>query len=136
LKVYFKELKVSTSSRAELVDVTREVEQAVAESGVVNGVCLIHAPHATAAIIANEREEGLMKDLLAKLQRDYPRGAGWAHDLVDDNANAHLASAFIGSSRAFPVRGGKLLRGTWQNLFLVELDGPRSRRVVVEVLGE
>jgi len=136
LKVSFKEIRVSTSSRAELVDVTREVEQAVAESGVLNGICLIHAPHATAAIIANEHEAGLMKDILTKLQRDYPRGAGWAHDLVDDNANAHLASAFIGSSRAFPVKEGRLLRGTWQNLFLVELDGPRSRRVVVEVLGE
>ena len=136
MKVFFKELRVSTSSLAELVDITYEVERAVAESGVVNGICLIHAPHATAAIIANEHEAGLMKDVLTKLQRDYPRGAGWMHDRIDDNANAHLASAFIGSSRTFPVKDSRLVRGTWQNIFLVEMDGPRSRRVVVEVLGE
>lgn len=136
MKVFFKELKVSTSQLYELVDITRQVEEAVRESGVVNGICLIHAPHATAAIIANEHEAGLMQDILNKLKSDYPRGAGWLHDRVDDNASAHLASAFIGSSRTFPVMDGRLVRGTWQNIFLVELDGPRSRRVLVEVMGE
>jgi len=136
LKVVFKELRVSTSNLTELVDITRQVEEAVRESGVVNGLCLVYAPHATAAIVANEHEAGLMRDILNKLQQEYPRGAGWLHDRIDDNANAHLASAFIGSSRTFPVMDRRLVRGTWQNIFLVEMDGPRSRRIVVEVLGE
>ncbi|MCX8205164.1 MAG: secondary thiamine-phosphate synthase enzyme YjbQ [Candidatus Nezhaarchaeota archaeon] len=136
MKVFFKELRLTTSKRTELVDVTSEVELAIAESKVVNGLCLIHAPHATAAIVANENEAGLLKDMLSKLQQDYPRGAGWEHDRVDDNADAHLASAFIGSSRVFPVKDGRLVRGAWQNVFFVELDGPRGRRVIVEVLGE
>jgi len=136
LKVFFKELRVATSQLYELVDITRQVEETVRESGVNNGICLIHAPHATAAIIANEHEAGLMQDMLSKIKSDYPRGAGWLHDRIDDNASAHLASAFIGSSRTFPVMNGRLVRGTWQNIFLVEMDGPRSRRVLVEVLGE
>lgn len=136
MKVFFKELRLNTSKTIEVVDLTREVEGAVAESGVANGICLIHAPHATAAIVSNENEAGLLRDIASKLQQDYPRGAGWMHDRIDDNASAHLASAFIGSSRIFPVREGRLVRGAWQNVLFVELDGPRSRRVIVEVLGE
>ena len=137
MKVYFKELTLSTSKRLELVDITYEVERVVAESGIRNGICLIHAPHATAAIIANEHESGLMRDILTKVEEDYPRDGRWLHNRIDDNAAAHLGSAFISSTRIFPVRDGRIVRGTWQNIFLLEMDGPRSfRRVVIEVMGE
>ncbi len=137
MKVFFRELTLSTKELFDLVDITREVEEAVSESGVSNGMCLVYAPHATAAIVVNEHESGLMKDILRKVQNLFPRGAGWLHDRIDDNAHAHLGSALISSSRIFPVRGRRLVRGTWQNIFLLEMDGPRaSRRVVIEVLGE
>lgn len=137
MKVFFRELALSTKELFDLVDITREVEEAVSESGVSNGICLVYAPHATAAIVVNERESGLMKDILRKVQDLFPRGAGWLHDRIDDNAHAHLGSALISSSRIFPVRGRRLVRGTWQNIFLLEMDGPRaSRKVVIEVLGE
>jgi len=137
MKVYFKDITLRTSKSVELVDITREVEGVVTESGVKNGMCLVYAPHATAAIVVNEHERGLMDDIVAKVREDYPRDGRWKHNLIDDNAAAHLASAFISSSRIFPVRDGRLVRGTWQNIFLLELDGPRSyRRVVVEVMGE
>lgn len=137
MKVYFKELTLSTNNRFEVIDLTKEVEEAVRESGVKNGLCVIHAPHATVAIIANEAEPGLMKDyidLIKELTRpDYE----WRHNIIDNNAHAHLASAIIGSTRCIPVRNGRLERGTWQNIMLVELDGPRTmRRVIIEVLGE
>jgi len=136
LKVYFKELKISTSGRYELVDITSEVERAVNDSGIKNGVCLVFAPHATAAIVANEHETGLMEDILTKIQEEYPRNGKWLHNRIDDNAAAHLASAFISSARIFPVKNGYLIRGTWQNIFLVEMDGPRSiRRIVIEIIG-
>ena len=136
MRVYFKEITVRTQRRRELLDITHEVERAVAESGISNGLCLVFAPHATAAIIANEHERGLMNDILRKLGEDYPEDGKWEHNLIDDNAAAHLASAFVGSARLFPVKEGRLVRGTWQNIFLVELDGPRAvRRVVVEVVG-
>ncbi len=137
LKVYFKELTIRTQRRRELVDITNEVERAVVESGVTNGMCLVFAPHATAAIIANEHERGLVNDMLRKFAEEFPDDSEWEHNRIDDNAAAHLASAFVGSARIFPVKEGRLVRGTWQNIFLVELDGPRaSRKVVVEVMGE
>lgn len=136
LRVHFKELNISTNSRYELVDITSEVERAVKESGIKNGICLIFAPHATAAIVANEHESGLMRDILTKIQEEYPRDGKWLHNRIDDNAAAHLASAFISSARIFPVRNGYLIRGTWQNIFLVEMDGPRSmRKIVIEIMG-
>mgnify|MGYP001772874562 CR=1 FL=1 len=136
MKVYFKEVTLRTQKRRELVDITHLIEQVVAESGVTDGMCLVFAPHATAAIIANEHERGLMNDILKKLGEDYPEDGKWEHNVIDDNAAAHLASAFVGSSRIFPIKGGKLVRGTWQNVFLVEMDGPRAaRRVIIEVMG-
>lgn len=137
MKVYVKEVTLSTRSAFELVDITHHVEAAVEESGVKNGICLVFAPHATAAIIANEHELGLMDDMLTLIKRLYPRGAGWKHDRIDDNAHAHLGSALIGADRVFPVVNGRLVRGTWQNIFLVEMDGPRSRRrILIEIMGE
>jgi secondary thiamine-phosphate synthase enzyme len=88
------------------------------------------------ATIVNENESGLTKDIVKKIQQDFPRGASWLHDMADDNEDAHLASSFIGPTRILLVRDGKLVRGTWQNMFLLELDGPGTRRVSVEVMDE
>jgi len=137
VKVYFRELKLSTTEKLQLVDITRQVEEIVKESGVVNGVCLIFAPHATAAIIMNERESGLIQDILTKVKELTEPERSWKHNLIDDNAHAHIGSVLLGSDKALPIRNGKLVRGVWQNIFLLELDGPRTERtVVVEVLGE
>jgi secondary thiamine-phosphate synthase enzyme len=135
LKVYFDTLEVSTSKRVELVNITRQVEEVVGRSGVRDGLCLVFAPHATAAVIANEDERGLKEDIVEWLEENFPRDGKWRHNLVDNNASAHLASAFTSSCRVFPVKDGELVRGTWQSIFLVEMDGPRRRKVVVEVLG-
>ncbi len=135
-RVYVGEIVLSTSRRFQLVDITGRVEDIVSKSGVRNGMCLVYAPHATAAIIANEHEPGLMDDILDEVRRLFPPNEPWRHNRIDDNAHAHLGSAIIGASRIFPVINGRLVRGTWQNIFLVEMDGPRSRRrVVVEVMG-
>jgi secondary thiamine-phosphate synthase enzyme len=136
MKVYFQDFHASTRNRTELVDVTGSVEEIVRKSEIKNGLCIIHSVHSTTAIIVNEHEQGLTRDIVKKIQQDYQKGAGWLHDTVDDNADAHLASSFIGSTRIFPIRNGGLERGTWQSIFLLELDGPRSRRIVVEVMGE
>jgi secondary thiamine-phosphate synthase enzyme len=88
-------------------------------------------------VIANEHENGLMEDILSKIEDLFPESASYAHNAIDDNAHAHLASAFLGHSRMFPIVDGRLIRGTWQSIFLVELDGPRSRRnVCLQAIGE
>jgi len=137
VRVFFKEIVFSTSSRFEIVDLTSQVERVVRESGVRNGVCVVHAPHATAAIVLNEHETGLLHDIIRFIKELFRPGGDWRHNIIDDNAHAHLASAVIGSTRIIPVRDGELVRGTWQNVLFIEMDGPRSyRRVVVEVMGE
>ncbi len=131
------EFHVSTKAWEEVVVVTDKVESIVARSGVKNGIALIYVPHATAIITANENEPRLKEDILNKLRTLFPRGAGYRHDEIDDNANAHLANLFVGFHLVMPVVDGRLRRGTWQEVMLVEMDGPRSRRsVVVVVLGE
>jgi len=137
MKTFAKALAVSTREKYQLIDLTRSIEEIVSMSKVERGLCLVHASHATAAIICNENESGLVQDILRKVREIFPPGAGYLHDRIDDNASSHVASALIGASRAFPVEDGRLVRGTWQNIFLLELDGPRTRRVVnVHIVGE
>jgi secondary thiamine-phosphate synthase enzyme len=135
MKVFFEDIRISTKFRMELVDITGSIEDVVQKNAIGNGLCVIHSLHSTTAVIVNEHEAGLMKDIVRKVQEDFQKGDGWLHDKVDDNADAHLASSFIGPTRIFPIRDGKLIRGTWQNIFLLELDGPRNRRVTVQVMG-
>jgi secondary thiamine-phosphate synthase enzyme len=99
-------------------------------------LCLISSLHSTTAIIINENESGLIQDILYEVQKVFPKDEKWLHNRIDDNADSHLASAFIGSSKTFPIKDGKIIRGTWQNIFLLELDGPRIRRIILEALGE
>jgi secondary thiamine-phosphate synthase enzyme len=136
LKFLFEEMNISASNRTELIDITDKVERFVNDSDIKNGICLVSTLHSTTAVIVNENERGLMNDILRKIDQEFPKNAGWSHDRIDNNAGAHLASTFIGPSRTLPIKDGRLLRGTWQNIFLLELDGPRNRRIVVEVLGE
>jgi secondary thiamine-phosphate synthase enzyme len=137
MKNFAKALTLSTREKYQLIDLTGSIEKIVYESGVQSGLCLVHASHATAAIICNENESGLLNDILRKVKEIFPPGAGYLHDRIDDNASSHIASALIGASRAFPIEDGRLVRGTWQNIFLLELDGPRTRRIVdVHIVGE
>lgn len=130
-------LTISSSQRRELIDITDQVLSFVENGGVDDGLCTVSAPHATAAIIVNENENGLVADILAKIENLFPQSSRYAHNAIDDNADAHLAAAFLGHSRSFPVARGRLVRGTWQNIFLVELDGPRSRRQIhLQLIGE
>jgi secondary thiamine-phosphate synthase enzyme len=136
MKVKIKEIKVETNERIQLIDITNQVEEFVKESEIKNGLCLISSLHSTTAIIINENESGLIQDILYEVQKVFPKDEKWLHNRIDDNADSHLASAFIGSSKTFPIKDGKIIRGTWQNIFLLELDGPRIRRIILEALGE
>lgn len=130
-------LMLSSVSRRQLIDITSEVLQFVEKSQVKEGICLVSAAHATAAILVNENEHGLIGDMLARIETLFPAKAEYAHNAIDDNADAHLAASFIGHSKSFPIVGNRLVRGQWQNIFLVELDGPRRHREVhIQAVGE
>ena len=136
MRTWFKELSFSTRRQREVVDVTDEVLAAVRESGIKNGLLIAQLPHATAALVLNESESGVKQDLLDKLDDLVPARGSYSHDRIDDNAHAHLKSAFVGTSRALPLIDGRVVRGTWQNFLVIEADGPRTRRLAIFVMGE
>jgi len=127
------EINVSSRERYQLIDITDEVEKAVKESGVKDGLVLVFAPHSTAAILLTENEAGLKEDWLDFLKK-LVSGFDFQHNRIDDNADSHLLSGLIGQERILPVKDGRLIRGTWQQIFLLELDGPRNRKVIVKII--
>ena len=117
-----------------MIDLTARVSDIVAETGMDEGLCNVYVTHATAAIVVNENDDpNVCVDVLDLLDRLIPAGV-WRHDKVDGNAASHIQATILGPSETIPVRGGKLLLGTWQAVMLVELDGPRDRRIVVTTL--
>lgn len=127
------ELKVRTSKKYEVLDLTPQVAEAVQAAHVTEGLCCVYVPHATAAIVINENDDqqiGL--DLLDALDKLIAEGI-WRHDQVDSNGAAHLKAALLGPSETIPIQNGRLALGTWQAIMLVELDGPRDRKVIVTV---
>ncbi|MCL7474423.1 MAG: secondary thiamine-phosphate synthase enzyme YjbQ [ANME-2 cluster archaeon] len=129
-------LDIHTGSRIELVDISAQVGERVRGSKVQNGICVISTRHSTTSIIINENESGLCSDILNLLEQLIPFSAGYEHDRIDNNADAHLKAVLPGSSETVPVIDGKLVLGTWQRIFFAELDGPRRRSVDVTVMGE
>ena len=127
------EFKVRTGKKYEVIDLTPQVAEVVLAARVSEGICCVYVPHATAAVVINENDDqriGL--DLLDALDKLIPAG-GWRHDQVDSNGAAHLKAAILGPSEMIPVQNGRLVLGTWQAIMLVELDGPRDRKVIVTV---
>ena len=128
------EFHLRTTTKRQMIDLTARVSDIVAETGVDEGLCNVYVTHATAAIVVNENDDpNVCVDVLDLLDRLIPAGV-WRHDKVDGNAASHIQATILGPSETIPVRGGKLLLGTWQAVMLVELDGPRDRRVVVTTL--
>ena len=136
MKTYSKVLGVETKSSVDLRNITGHVRQVIDESGIKNGLVTIFVPHTTAGVYVNEDESGLRRDVDSVLSKLVPRGAGYLHDEVDDNAHAHLRSILISPSITIPIIDGRLATGTWQSIFFAEFDGPRRRRFIVHVIGD
>ena len=129
-----KSISLKTHKRIEVIEITEEISKIVRESGVKNGICLVFIPHTTASITINENaDRSVMRDILDTLSELIPYSKTYSH--LEGNADAHIKSAVIGSSREIIIENGKLLLGTWQGVFFLEFDGPRTRRVFVKVVG-
>ena len=125
-------LTVRSSRRVQLIDVTSEVAQAVRQSGVAEGICLLYVPHTTAAVTINENADpSVSRDLTMKLNQLVPRDDAYSHG--EGNSDAHVKSTLVGCSEVIPVRDGELTLGTWQGIYFCEFDGPRQRRLIVVV---
>jgi secondary thiamine-phosphate synthase enzyme len=128
-------LDVSTRSQTELQDITSQVQRAVTDSGVQNGVCYVYVSHTTAGVIINENADpSVARDIVMTLNKLVPRRGNYSHR--EGNADAHIKASLVGSSEAILVEGGRLALGTWQGIFFCEFDGPRRRHVLVKVLAE
>ena len=128
------EFSLSTDQRYQLIDITGKVEKAVTKGNVKDGFCLIFVPHSTAAIILTENEPGLKRDWV-KIMKKLIQNEEFEHDRIDNNADSHLLSGLLGQSKALPIEKGQILRGIWQQIFLVELDGPRTRKIIIKTIG-
>ena len=134
--VYSKRLQIATSGKSDLVNITGEVDGAVGESGITDGIALVFTVHTTTGLFINEAEGGLLDDIEKALEAVVPARGSYLHNRVDNNAPSHIQSILLGASLAIPVEKGRLLLGTWQNVFLAERDGPRRRTVHVKVVGD
>ena len=127
------EFHLRSHRQHEMIDITEGVARIVRASKATEAICSVYVTHATAAIVINENDDpNVCVDVLDALDKLIPAGV-WRHDRVDGNAAAHIKAAILGPGETIPVRDGVLVLGTWQAIMLVELDGPRERRVVVTV---
>ena len=127
-------LEISTRERCCCVEITRQVQEAVSRSGLARGVAVVCSAHTTAGLTVNENADpDVMEDVLATLARLIPREGSYAH--AEGNSDAHVKATLVGLSVSVPVEEGRLVLGTWQGLYFCEFDGPRRRRVLVQVLA-
>ncbi len=134
--MYTKEIFVKTNNRREVVNITGLIEDVVKESNVKEGFVLIFLPHATAGLFANEDEPNIKKDYLNFFENLVPEEGNYYHNLIDNNADSHLLSSIFKQFFIYPIKNGNIVKGTWQDLFLAEFDGPRNRRIIVLIFGE
>ncbi len=128
------DFRVKTKARAQFVDITDEVNRAVAAQQITTGLCNLFVPHTTCAVIVSENwDADVTTDMLAHLQRLVPRDGGYRHG--EGNSQAHILSVMLGTSINIPLEGAKLKLGKWQGVMLAEFDGPRERTVLVSVVA-
>ncbi len=135
---YRKELHFNLPRRRGLVNITRDVEKALAESGIQEGLILVNAMNITASVFINDDESGLHQDYevwLEKLAPEKPYSQ-YRHNGYEDNADAHLKRTIMGRETVVAVTAGKLDFGQWEQIFYFEFDGKRDKRVLVKIIGE
>jgi secondary thiamine-phosphate synthase enzyme len=138
LKSYRKELFFNTKMRREIINITDDVEGALLESGIREGLVLVNAMHITASVFINDNESGLHQDFERWLERLAPEKpySQYEHNGFEDNADAHLKRTVMGREVVIAVTEGKLDFGPWEQVFYYELDGKRRKRVLIKIIGE
>ena len=149
MKAFQRETQLRTAGGLSVKDITEEVQEAVRESGILNGICCVYSPHTTCSVRVNEWETGFLEDFAVLLKRLVPSDHYYAHDDWDrrtenvcpedmdfGNGHSHCMSMLLGpAGESIPVRDGELCLGTWQRILFLELDRERDRRWLVQVVG-
>ena len=137
--VITKRISLQTKGQCDIVDITRQVEQEVAETNVNNGIATVFVSGSTAGITTIEFEPGLLSDFQSMWQRTTPENIPYNHDRRwgDGNGYAHVRASLLGASLVIPFNNKKLTLGTWQQIVLVDFDNrPRSRQLILQIIGE
>lgn len=138
MKSYRKELIVNTPTRRAFVNITRDVELALAESGIQEGLLLVNPMHITASVFINDDERGLhsdYEDWLEKIAPHAPIGQYRHNDTGEDNADAHIKRQIMGREVVVAITRGRLDFGTWEQIFYGEFDGRRPKRILIKIIG-
>ena len=132
--IYFEEFKIKTTKREVLVNITNEIYIILRNSKVNEGVCRVFVPHTTAGITINENADpAVTKDLINYLRKLIPQNSGFSH--MEGNSDAHIKSSLTSPSLDVMIHNGRLMLGTWQAIFFCEFDGPRNRKVYIQIQG-
>lgn len=136
MNIVLETLSVNTRKRNEMVDITGKVESVVRKSGVTDGDVLVYCPHTTAAITINENADpSVVHDILLTLEELVPHNrAGYRHG--EGNSDSHVKSSMLGCSEQILISKGSLVLGTWQGIYFCEFDGPRNRKVIIQIRGQ
>ena len=127
-------MKVQTSKREEIIEITDEIQRFVKDLKINNGVCRVFVPHTTAGITINENADpNVKRDFLHILKKIIPQSKEYLHS--EGNSDSHVKASLVGFSQAILIENGRIVLGTWQGLWFCEFDGPRTRRVVIAVDG-
>ncbi|MCL2115022.1 MAG: secondary thiamine-phosphate synthase enzyme YjbQ [Methanobrevibacter sp.] len=135
--IFKDKITINSSKRFEIIDITSKIQSVIDENTINRGIINIFSKHSTSAIIVNENEKGLLLDFERSLNDIIPNDNSYKHDIIDNNADSHLKSFFLGSSESIPINDKKLAIGTWQSVFFIELDGPRNNRTIeLTIIGD
>jgi secondary thiamine-phosphate synthase enzyme len=137
MKSHTEYLYFNTPKRRQFVHITDEVANAVRESGVREGFCLVSAMHITASVYVNDNEQGLIEDFAEWLEELAPARPDYHHHRTgEDNGDAHLKRQIMGHQVILPITNGELDLGPWERVFYGEFDGRRKKRVIIKIIGE
>jgi secondary thiamine-phosphate synthase enzyme len=126
-------ISVKSKVRIEMIDITGEIQMALAKSRIKNGLAHVYIPHTTAGVTINENADpSVREDIINTLNKLVPESGNYRHS--EGNSDAHVKSSLVGISQFVPVEGGRLALGTWQGIFFCEFDGPRNRNVNINIL--
>ncbi len=129
------EFEVRTRGRDQMIDITSRIAEAISQSGISEGLVTVYIPHTTAGVTVNENADpSVVDDMLLALDRAVPWQQGFYRH-GEGNSAAHVKSSMVGCNSTIPIRGGRMVLGTWQGVYFCEFDGPRTRLAVVTVIG-
>jgi len=139
MSVHYEEINIQTNGEVDIIDITSDVQKVISKSKIKDGIVCVFVPGSTGTVTTIEYEPGLMEDLPKALEKIAPKNIYYKHHETwhDDNGHSHVRASIMGPSITLPIKNGKMLHGTWQQLVFVEFDTrPRNRSIIIQILGE